>query len=168
MAVALSTVAACGGPVTGEAQPATDATTTTSAAESSGSTDAPASLDDVEPCDLLTREEAEQAFGPLREAPERDDLGTARSCTYSPQRRSLGIDVRTDAGLADVQPSGEVTDLMIGGRAAKQVIAAGGTCIVAIEVTRASRVDVAFTGETKDDPCALAGQVAELVEPRLP
>ncbi|MGM1064411.1 DUF3558 domain-containing protein [Saccharothrix sp. Mg75] len=159
LAVALSTVAACGGPVNGEPRPARTATSTA---------DAPASLKDVEPCDLLTRDEAERLFGPLREAPAREDLGTARGCTFKPKLTNLGIDVRTNAGLADVQPTGEISDVAVGGRDAKQVTAPGGTCTVAIEVTGSSRVDVSYTGDPSEDTCAPARRVAELVEPRLP
>lgn len=170
LAAALSTVVACGGPVDGEPQPVPRTTTGTpsSATGSSSAANAPRSLEDIDPCSLLTRDEAEQISGPLREAPARRDLGTARGCNYKPERRALGIDIRTNAGLDDVQASGQVGDVTIGRHRGKQFVGNTGSCVIAMGVAESSRVDVTFTGTADEDPCPSARRVAELVEPRLP
>jgi hypothetical protein len=164
---ALLAVAACGGPVNGQAQPGTD-TTANSNPTSTPTSEGHASLDDVDPCTLLTRDEAEQVAGPLREEPTLDDIGSARGCEFKPQRMRVVVDIRTNAGIADVQAPGEVADVNVGDRKAKQFIGTTGSCVVVMGVTVSSRVDVTVTASTDADPCAVAKPIAELVEPRLP
>jgi hypothetical protein len=125
-------------------------------------------LDEVDPCTLLTRDEAEQVAGPLREEPARAGLGTARGCEFKPQRMRFVVDIRTNAGLADVRADGEVTDSRIGRHEAKQFVGATGSCVVVMGVADSSRVDITVTVSTGDDPCSVAKPVADLVEPRLP
>jgi hypothetical protein len=43
-----------------------------------------------------------------------------------------------------------------------------GSCIIAMGVTSSSRVDVSLNSGPRVDPCPLALQVAQLVEPKLP
>jgi len=175
LAAVLIAVAGCSGSTTGEAKPTPDTgsssasgntsrTTTSSPTSTAGGS----SLGDTDPCSLLTKSEAEQVTGPLRENPAPNNLGSAKGCEFKPKGKNLGVDIRTNVGLAGVQAPGEVIDLTIGGHQAKKFVASGGSCVVAMGVTSSSRVDVTLNAGGVDDPCPLAVRVAELVEPRLP
>lgn len=128
----------------------------------------PTSLEDTEPCGLLTEQDLDM-LGKLGGPPLRRDLGTARSCNYNIDNHPLDIDLRTNVGLAGVNTAGPVTDYTVGGHQAKVWISSGGSCFVVLGVSPSSRVDITYiTISTGEDPCALARRVAELVEPRLP
>jgi hypothetical protein len=60
-------------------------------------------------------------------------------------------------------------DIKIGDRPAKKLSGTtSGSCLVALEVSSSSRVDVTFLAPPKEDSCPTALRVAELVEPKLP
>jgi hypothetical protein len=171
LAAALFAISACSGPVDGQAQPASETTansTTRSPAGPTTTTRSGTTLDDIDPCTLLTPDEAEQVAGPLREKPTREDLGTARGCEFKPKSSSFAVDIRTNVGLSGVQAPGEVADVKIGSHDAKQFIGTTRSCVIAMGVTASSRVDVVMTTSSDKDPCQLARKIAELVEPRLP
>jgi Protein of unknown function (DUF3558) len=171
-AAALLAVAACSGPVDGRATPMSVSTSSSAPRGATSSTTAPssgASLHDIDPCELLSRGEAEQVAGPLREGPTRRDLGTARGCEFMPARGIFAIDLRENVGLAGVQAAGEVTDLMVGEHQAKNFLGAGGSCFVVLGITESSRVDVVVNPSVNDGkPCPSASRIAEVIEPKLP
>ncbi|MEO6083349.1 MAG: DUF3558 domain-containing protein [Umezawaea sp.] len=174
-ATALVALTACNGPTTGEARPAQDtssaslpAGTAPPSTSSPTSTKAGTSLEDIQPCSLLTKSEAEQVTGAQREEPAPEKVGSSRTCGFSPKGKSFTVGIRTNAGLSGVQAPGEVTDRTIGRHQAKKFVASGGSCIVAIGVTASSRVDISLNAGGVEDPCPLAERIAELVEPRLP
>ncbi|GAA1313532.1 DUF3558 family protein [Saccharothrix xinjiangensis] len=147
----------------GEASPATVVGTRASTAPG----DVPATLDEADPCGLLTEDEIEQVFG-RQAAATRDDFGSASSCRYEPGRRYLTIDVRTNAGLADLPATNPMTDLTVGDHRAKSWTAIGGGCFVSLGVSSSSRVDIALTADLDEQPCPFVHELATLVEPRLP
>lgn len=171
-AAALVAVSACTGSTTGDPKPTPGTGDSASSTNSQDTTSSPTStkpsgsLAETDPCSLLTRSEAEQVMGPLKEDPKPEKLGSSQTCGFSPKLASLSVGTRTNVGLAGVQAPGEVADLTIGGHQAKKFVAAGGSCIVAIGVSSSSRVDVVLNGQ--GDSCPRALQIAELVEPKLP
>lgn len=166
----LIAITACSGPVEGQAGPATEAGNSTPTRNTAPATTSTSgnSLDETDPCKLLTKGEAEQVTGPQRKEPALEKLGSARTCQFTPQLMSFGIGIRTNVGLTGVQSPGEVLDLTVGSHQAKRFIASGGSCIIAIGVTPSSRVDVVFNAPSDKDPCQFAKKIADLVEPRLP
>lgn len=171
LAAVLLTSTACGGPVAGEASPA-GGTGAEGAASSVPSpttpTGTPRTLDDADPCGLLTEEEVERVSGPLDGGAVRDDLGTARSCMYKPAGRLLAIDVRTNVGLANANTAGETTSLRVGDHEAKTWMGSEGSCFLALGVSSSSRVDLALKAKRGEDPCPFVHELAALLEPRLP
>lgn len=163
--VAVFTLAACGEPdVKGTPTSASEPTST-----SSETTSIPtANLADTDPCTLLTKAELAQ-LQPKRE-PERQKRSLVDSCNLRLPGYAAGVDIRTDVGLSEVRANGgQITDTTINGRKAKQVSGqvAGNGCLVALDVTESSRVDVQVAGDGTEQ-CAKAKQIAELVAPKLP
>ncbi|MCC8250327.1 DUF3558 domain-containing protein [Saccharothrix luteola] len=168
VAVLLSAVA-CGGPAESPAGPPSGGSSQPATAPAVGpSRGGP--LAGADPCDLLTKAEAEQVTGAQTAEPVVEQLGSARVCNFSPRQALLGVGIRTTSGLDQVQSNGNVVqDLVIGRHQAKQAVGATGSCGIFIGVTASSRVDVVLnSGSPAEDPCPLAMRVAELVEPRLP
>lgn len=172
IALSLLVVSGCGGEVDGRAGPAPDATSggrTGDTTEPTTASNDVGSLEDADPCTLLTRAEAEQVTGSLRDDPAREDAGTARGCGFNAKNGSFSVDIRTNAGLASVNAPGQVTDVPVGRHQAKRFVGNTGSCVVAIGVTETSRVDVVLNASGGEgDPCEMATRIAELVEPRLP
>lgn len=172
LTTALLAVAACGQPTAGFARrgSATSAGPTGSAAGTTPSSGAGPSLERTDPCSLITRDEAEGALGRLRQEPEAKKLGSADTCRYSPQLATIILAVRTNVGLAGVQPNGgEVKETSVGGRPAKELLDGTGSCGIYLGVTDRSRVDVVVNATSSGrEPCPIAVRIAEFVEPRLP
>lgn len=167
---ALVAMSACsGGQSAGTPRPETNAqaTTTTTTASTSPSADS-GSIKDKDPCSLLSSTEA-SGLGATG-APKREMVGTKDTCKWKSSDSNFHVGIRTNLGLAQVQADGgKLTDTTVRGRPAKQVSEdTAGTCIIALEVTSSSRVDVTVTPPPKGDGCPLALKVAELVEPKLP
>ncbi|MBW4716385.1 DUF3558 domain-containing protein [Saccharothrix obliqua] len=141
-----------------------------SASTTTGTTPSKVSLADADPCGLVTRPEAEGVLGRYRREPERKKLGTAAACSFTAQKAAFVLAVRTNTGLSGVQPNGgEIKETSVNGRAARELLDEMRSCGIFLGVTDSSRVDVVVNAVGTDhDPCALAKQVAELVEPRLP
>ncbi|MFD0199889.1 MULTISPECIES: DUF3558 domain-containing protein [Saccharothrix] len=164
-------ITACGGPaVSGQPTSAPETSSTSDTAASSSSPTSGGSLEDTDPCSFLTKSEAEQLTGAQRKDPAPEKLGSARVCGFSPESASFGIGIRTNVGLAGVQPNGGVIEeIVVGRHQAKQLLGATGSCGIYIGVTDSSRVDVVLnSGSSDKDPCPLARQIAEFIEPRLP
>lgn len=98
---------------------------------------------------------------------ETSHVGTARSCQWDTGVAILEADIRTNAGLGQVQTNGgAVRDAMIGGRQAKRQQNSV-ACLYALGVTSSSRVDVSASNNNGPD-CQLAQQAAQLIERNLP
>lgn len=165
---ALVTVSACSaGQSAGTPLPETSPTTATSTSVP-GTSSSSGSSKDADPCSLLTQAEA-SGLG-ASGAPKREMVGTKDTCRWKTADATFQVGVRTNLGLAQVQPDGgQVTDLTVGNRPAKKVSGDGsGVCIIAVEISSSSRVDVTALGKPKEDACPLALKVAEAVEPKLP
>lgn len=167
--VLLALSACSGGGSAGTPRPETTTTTpstTTGSPTSSGTVRG--SLADTDPCDLLTTSEATELGS--TGSPKREKVGTADTCKWKSADSNFHVGVRTNMGIGQVQPdAGQVKDITVIDRKAKQVSGnAAGTCIIALDVSSSSRVDVSAIGRPNEDPCPLALKVAELVEPKLP
>jgi hypothetical protein len=168
---AATLVAACGAPTPGQAKPAAGATAAgpsfTGSAPSGSSSASGGSLKDVDPCTLLTKDEAQQLGAVGEPKPER--IGSAQTCGWKPEGVSFHVAIRANAGLSGAQPNGgEIRDTTVGHHQAKQLVDVSGSCGIFIGVTSTSRVDVSLNSGPRVDPCPLALQVAQLVEPKLP
>jgi hypothetical protein len=171
-AAILLAATACGGPTTGQARPVPDtsapAATTGSGTASSmpSSSNTGGSLDSRDPCSLLSQ--AEYSGLALTRQPEQSNLGTARGCKFGSHTAAMALDVRTNVGLAGFEANGgKMTDTTVGRHQAKQLLGVSGSCVIAMGVTSSSRVDVTVNSGTRTDPCPIALQVAQLVEPKL-
>ncbi|WP_346135657.1 DUF3558 family protein [Lentzea roselyniae] len=163
-AIALS--ACSDGPSTGTPRPATETTTTSTSVGKDT-----ASLAETDPCSLLTSSEASElgASG----TPKREKVGTADVCKWrKPGEGNFDVSVRANLGLEQVKPDGgQIADLTVGkgNRKAKKVSGDGsGVCIIALDVSPSSRVDVSALGRPNEDSCPVALKLAELVDPKLP
>lgn len=171
-AATLFATTACGESTSGQAQPAADTTTTSSPSNggTSGAVTSPSNADDslgkVDPCTLLTKNEAAEVGASNEPKPEK--IGSARTCRWKPQNALFSVVIRTNAGVSDVQAPGEVTDITVGHHQAKKFVGAGGSCTVAMGVTSSSRVDIVLNADSRVDPCPPTLRIAELVEPKLP
>ncbi|QTR01705.1 DUF3558 domain-containing protein, partial [Saccharothrix algeriensis] len=128
------------------------------------------SLETADPCELVTEDETESTLGAQRKDPKPERIGTARACTFYPEQATFVVGIRTNVGLAGVQPNGGVVkDITVGGRPAKELLGATGSCGIYLGVSDSSRVDVVLNASSSGgDPCPPARRIAELVEPRLP
>lgn len=137
----------------------TSKTTTSTKASTGGD-----ALAEFDPCAALN---SVAAGLNLTEIEPRDD----RECIaeYS-STVSIGLTKHPELAIADAV-GGEKTDIPIGSRKAKLVKTptTSSSCLVAIEVTATSRVDVASSANASlDEACEAATKVATAVEPKLP
>ncbi|MEU6646247.1 DUF3558 family protein [Saccharomonospora sp. NPDC046836] len=132
-----------------------------------------ASLAGLDPCTLLDTSEIAR-YG-NHKPPERETIGTARTCAWYPRRASSSDDapaiatiIRENAGVDDMNDIGQgVQRTQANGRDIGKAPGPGG-CVIAIGVTATSRVDVPATGLRTEDSCIVADQLAVIVEPKLP
>ncbi len=160
--------AACGGTLA--VNPTATATRgSVTAVNSSSAVSTPASptnsLASASPCALLSQSDLAQLKVVVSGEPS--NVGTARGCQWNTADATLSLDVRTNAGLSDVQSKGApVTSLPVGHHQAKKSDEQGG-CFVFLGVGTGERVDVSGVGNTGSD-CSLAMRAAKLVEQNLP
>jgi uncharacterized protein DUF3558 len=141
---------------------APDETATTPAAgDSHGSGTA-----DLRPCTLLTS--AEQAR--LQIGASREKLtGSERLCEYTESGNfALAVGIVDEHGLTTVHSASPTRSLTIGAHDARQATDGNHGCAVILGVTDTSRVDVITAAASEPQACAIAQQVATLVEPKLP
>ncbi|MGH3952202.1 MAG: DUF3558 family protein, partial [Pseudonocardiaceae bacterium] len=130
----------------------------------------------IDPCSLLdtgTLEKMFSGFVPFKDGDASDSAG-ARGCTWYPDRETASDPgIRVDVGVRDSQGVREARDAGGGvemgdvqGRPAARVPIPPSGCIIALAVGENSRVDI-IVGE-HDRACDFAGQVADIVEPKLP
>ncbi|PRX47937.1 uncharacterized protein DUF3558 [Prauserella shujinwangii] len=178
LAVAALAVAACSNSESGMAKPkgSTDSPTQPS---SSAATETPvgsgrALSDELTACSLLNQQELAQ-FGEFRGGQKPSTSSASDACQWSGGDVSnvvtVGVAIRDAQSVDEVSPiegGGAPTTGQLAGRRAVQASAPTG-CLLALSVGDSSRVDVVISGETEEpDYCQLVGQVADIVEPKLP
>ncbi|WP_245614062.1 DUF3558 domain-containing protein [Actinokineospora inagensis] len=163
-------LAGCTTQTTGTPSPQDTGTapTSTSATETSGT---PAAA--VRPCELITDSTAAQLG--ITGAPAKGPIHGVDSCRWRVRKADAGTSYTIDVayypklGLADLVADGQPTPISLGRHKAVQAFGPDGLgCVVSIEVTAKSRVDVSVLGGDPSTLCAPAKNAAQLVEPLLP
>jgi hypothetical protein len=98
-------------------------------------------------------------------------LNNGRACQFQDADGfSMSVVIFDDLGLDDVVANGAITPVpTVGKHKAVQSVGGIRTCAISIELTKTSRVDTQGTAGTDEQKsCAIALQVAKLVEPKLP
>ncbi|PXY34947.1 hypothetical protein BAY59_05555 [Prauserella coralliicola] len=173
---ALVLLAGCATDEPGSAEPMGETPTSQPQSSSSSSTssqdDDGTSASSLDPCTLLTKDDI-SSVATFEDAKE-TEMGGARGCDFYPVRTdasdlpSIGVAVRESQSVDSVNDEGlGINTGDLNGRDLAQVPTPGG-CIIAMAVGDSSRVDVTVTGLDTEKSCDLAGQVAEIVEPKLP
>ncbi|KID28287.1 Protein of unknown function (DUF3558) [Prauserella sp. Am3] len=178
VAVAVMTVAACsdseGGTPEAEGAPSSHAASSETAAPSSeDGAGMGTPLSGLDPCSLLGQADVTQ-FGPV-DPPERKKIGTADTCSWTPdrsevsgERGTIGVGFRENAGVQDMNDKGMgVQHTTENGRDYGRSPSPNG-CTIAIGVTDTSRVDVVVSGADPDKACEMANTLVEVVEPKVP
>lgn len=135
-------------------------------------------LSSIDSCSLLTAEELRE-FGEFEEGVNKI-VGSGRVCEWKEVRDSEGrsatliATIRENGGLDTIEDQG--FGLRNGktnttGREVKEIPTSIG-CVVAVAVNEGQRVEVGTSklggGLDKQEACQMAGEVAELIDPKLP
>ncbi|WP_440899580.1 DUF3558 domain-containing protein [Actinosynnema sp.] len=159
------TVTACSTqePGTPSAAPPQD----TEGTKTSGSPSTGPSLDELDPCDVLTE------IAPKNDLTDMADADSNGCSAKNSKGVRVQLDVYPTLGISQYQAgaNSEISETTVGGRAAKLVkkTVTDLDCTVTIEVTSSSRVDVTgYSISSIDDSCATAQALAKDVEPELP
>jgi hypothetical protein len=162
LTAALSTIAACGGPVVGSPAPSPSSGATATTVTSSS----PA-LPVSRPCSLVSATDLAQLGS---SAPVSTDLvGGVATCEIAAPNASVGVGFMP-MGLAQFVVNGTIKDLIIGRHHAKedQSTIDTSSCYIAIGLTSTMRLDISVESDSGVAPCQLALQAATLVERHLP
>lgn len=163
-------VAACGGGTPGQPEP-----TTVPSSDGDGTNHTPSmpsgnpssGLGSMNACSLLNASEATSVG--LPSSGQKQNAGAKSGCEWDGSEFSVGVTIRTNAGLTGVMANGgTLTGTKVGNHQAMQLKEAAGGCLYALGVTGTSRVDVNAQGLGTEDSCPEALSVAELVEKKLP
>jgi hypothetical protein len=186
-AAVLLTLTACGSGTSGFPTPATgdpsstttasgggDSTSSQSTTGSGGKIGSADQLSNTQACSLLTASDTAQLA--VSSTPNNSAAAGGKSgCEWDGSSSILGVIVRTNVGVAGVNPDGgTVTSTSVGNHhdAAKLVVGtgAGAACMYAIGITSSMRVDVTATSisSASGDPCQEALAAAQIIEPKLP
>lgn len=96
------------------------------------------------------------------------NAGSKSGCEWDGSQFTVGVDVRTNVGLAGVLANGgTISGTTVGSHQAKLQQDPSG-CMYALGVTDSSRVDVTATGNSENGQCDEALAVAKLIEKKLP
>lgn len=170
----------------GAPAPAAPSTGANSSAAPSASSAVNSPTSNVDPCSLLDAAVLDAQFKNFRPFKDgevvagsdgNEQFAGARSCSWKTDRTraanqrsvlSVTVSVRDSHGLADVQDAGGgVTAGTLGsGRKATQVPYPPSACMFALAVGEGARVDV-LVGDHAES-CEMVGDVADLVDPKLP
>ena len=164
-----------GNPTAGDGGTTPDRTTTTEptgSSEPSGGGDEPSPIADLQPCDLVDQA-ALTSLGLT--GGEEDSVGSARSCRWRHEGATLddsftvSVELFDDEGAADLAETTDVKQVPdVGAHKAVSFVDAAGVCGVSLAVGDSARVDNTAVGGDQQQGCALAAQLAALVEPKLP
>lgn len=167
---------ACGNSTTaGDATPQpsrqapTSAAAPTSDPTSTSERSASGTLEQADPCGLITPSER-KGLG-LTTTGEPENSVTSRGCSWQDGSHDvISVSIREHQSidtLKKFKDTGPVTSLKIHGRDARQR-ARSSSCVVAVSVTDSSRVDVRVVMSSGNQACAAARQVTKVVERHLP
>ncbi|WP_162292987.1 DUF3558 family protein [Actinophytocola xinjiangensis] len=125
------------------------------------------SADSLEPCELFSSDDL--AALSLTGGQE-EELAGARVCLWqATDNHTVSAGVWANLGIDDVQSKTPPEPKTVGSRPATQYTGELGVCVVALELTETSRVDVTAAAQGDlNKACSIANQAAELVEPKLP
>jgi hypothetical protein len=138
----------------------------------------PGPLADVDPCEMVTLDQV-GSLGVSAEPEGYEELGSARTCQWRVRNvtgpmgtddATLVIAIYDDLATEDMAPPADwvVTPLpAIGDHEALQK-SAGNTCFVALSMTDTAHIETSVTGNPNADICAVAVELAGIVEPTLP
>ena len=170
----LLALAACSNQIEGRPSSGDEATGTRSA-PSSGSDPGAVDLADQDPCELVTDSVA-ASIGTGR-AERGRDLPSSTGCTWKVDKGSLAnsytlaVSIFPKLGTDRINSSWEKTATTVNFRPAVEYSAANdNVCVVALEVSSTSRIEVSTTraGSKASEVCPEARAAAELIEPELP
>ena len=152
----------------GTATPGTTASTPTEQTSKTTTTSKPSSggdaLADFDPCEVLNSVAAQLKLTEIEE-----EGGDTCLAHYS-STVSFSLAAHPDLGI-DEAVGGEKSDITVGSRKAKLVKTptTQSSCLVAIEVSPTSRVDVGTSANASlDEACEAARTIATAIEPKLP
>ncbi|TQM82257.1 uncharacterized protein DUF3558 [Saccharothrix saharensis] len=122
------------------------------------------SLADFDSCEVLNSVAAQLNLTEVEEE-SRGACGAATS-----PAGGVSIKAQPELAIADAVGDGKKSDTSIGPRKARLVEAPGTntSCLVAVEVSPTSRVDVIASTRSLESSCELATNVATAIEPKLP
>ncbi|GAA3988008.1 hypothetical protein GCM10022247_03000 [Allokutzneria multivorans] len=143
------------------------------ASGSSAPADRPMPVALLDPCALI--QPSDLAGHGAFKAQERYEVDDARICSYSrdgasgfEQRFMVSVGIRDDQNADSVQERGRGRTLgNVNGRKTVKVPSTAFDCLLVVAIDEKSRADILILG-TGMDSCALAEQLADVVEPRLP
>lgn len=179
---ALFGVSACAAEESGSAAPVSTSagqsgapTTTTAPADSESTGGSTTSLN---PCDLLRPAELTELAPTYKDGEEPSYGKGGRTCQWVPELPNastvlpvVAVYIWDEQGLDDVKEieGGGIRHGTLNGRDVAQAPGPDG-CLIALAVSETSRVDVVVSSVdvAKQDRCAPAEKVAEIVEPKLP
>ncbi|WP_169735381.1 DUF3558 family protein [Actinokineospora inagensis] len=128
----------------------------------------------IKPCELISSSAA-STLG-ITSGPQQKKAGDSPYCEWRVDKDSiadsytLGIGVLDGVGLDDIVSSVPVQRVKVGSRNAAQSIGGvhGVACVISLELTSKSRIDVAAVGGDPTKLCKPALDAANVVEPELP
>lgn len=124
----------------------------------------------IQPCGLVTAAEASSFSLPAQGFPQ--DLPSLRQCDWTNlDGDGFAIAINDDIGLDELNLRGVTSDVVIGRHRAKRELESGGPgfCKVVFAISDTSSVNLlALYPNDTPQACAVADQIAALIEPRLP
>lgn len=117
-------------------------------------------------CSLLSASDLQQIG--VSSQPTRDTIGVAPSCEMDTAADHIVVSIFPNDGVSTLNVTGPIKSIKVGSHAARREVDNTGSCLIAIDITSSSSVDVTSTGNGNNDPCPGATTVAQLVEPKLP
>jgi hypothetical protein len=171
LGLAVLGVVGCSSGVTGTPTPTADPSASTTTQQSSSATTTPSVSASIDPCKLLTAQEATQ----LNLVPDgRKDIGVdqgySRGCRWHEVGQyTVDFAVYDHVGLDTIGGNGQpVTNHPVGSHDGRQSFGPTGSCGISLAISPSSMVDVSASVGTEVQNCQVASQYATLVEPRLP
>jgi osmotically-inducible protein OsmY len=174
VALASLLLSGCSDTQAGQASPSPSAGQGSGSAPSTTGTPGRTDSSMIDPCSLLSADELRQ-FGEIKnEGPQQ--VAGERSCQFAKQIASASeIGYYFDVGVRDAQGIAEVNDTgggkqtgNVNGRPAVRAPLPPSGCLIALQLSGGSRVDVLVRAEHVQQACDAADKVADIVEPKLP
>lgn len=170
LAATMLGLAGCGGTTPGQPGPAT--TTTGGSSGTNAPTTTTTNTSSVslqQPCKLLSSSELQQLQ--ITSPGESSTTAGDPTCAWTNDAGGVSATYLAKLGLADVIVTGNIKDTPVGAHKAREMRdSGGGGCLISLEVTAKSRVDLSAVDAHGDQnkACAMGEQFAALIEPKLP